>query len=249
MEIELTRIDFEADVYDVRKAVAAVLHGPDLYDPNDGENRGRVPNFEIVMGKSPAGRIHNGKAVLRVGSKLGRQLIKWNQESEDNNIVVKGNRLKVFDLFKAVPLDVKQTLEKGLYIDPEQDRQRSQIEEQTRLVRSRISKVQFGIWYKPSDSRGQKRAFSVEYERNFTSNSPAYIHVVHEHKLIHIDVSATLLSNLQTYLTSSHTEIGKRETEEIIYTICVKFSSIRKMGIGYDEFGQGCEYPWHQRFA
>jgi RNA-dependent RNA polymerase len=172
------------------------------------------------MGKSPAGRIHNGKAVLRVGSKLGRQLIKWNQESEDNNIVVKGNRLKVFDLFKAVPLDVKQTLEKGLYIDPEQDRQRSQIEEQTRLVRSRISKVQFGIWYKPSDSRGQKRAFSVEYERNFTSNSPAYIHVVHEHKLIHID-------------------IGKRETEEIIYTICVKFSSIRKMGIGYDEFGQG----------
>ena len=76
MEIELTGIDFEADVYDVRKAVAAVLHGPDLYDPNDRENNGRVPNFEIVMGKSSVGRIHNGKAVLRVGSKLGRRLIK-----------------------------------------------------------------------------------------------------------------------------------------------------------------------------
>jgi hypothetical protein len=45
MEIELTRISFEADVYDVRKAVAAVLHGPDLFDPNDRENKGRVPNF------------------------------------------------------------------------------------------------------------------------------------------------------------------------------------------------------------
>ena len=29
MEIELTRISSEADIYDVRKAVATVLHGPD----------------------------------------------------------------------------------------------------------------------------------------------------------------------------------------------------------------------------
>ena len=59
MEIELTRISSDADVYDVRKAVAAVLHGPEFFDPNDKENKGRLPNFEIIMGKSPAGRIHN----------------------------------------------------------------------------------------------------------------------------------------------------------------------------------------------
>jgi hypothetical protein len=53
MEIELTRISFEADIYDVRKAVATVLHGPDLFDPN-----------------------HNRKAILRVGSNLGRRLPK-----------------------------------------------------------------------------------------------------------------------------------------------------------------------------
>ena len=243
MEIELTGIDFEADVYDVRNAVATVLHGPVLYDPNDRENNGRVPNFEIVMGKSSAGRIHNGKAVLRVGSKLGRRLIKWNRESEDNNIVVKGRRLKASNLFNTVPLDVKQTLEKALYIDPEQDRLRSHIEEQTRLVRLKISKVQFGVWYKPSDSRGQTRAFSVEYERSFMSNSAAYIHVVYEHKLLHIDVSATLFSHLEIHLTFSRAEIGQRETEETTYMILVKFSSICKFGIGYDEFGQACEYP------
>ena len=248
MEIELTGIDFEADVYDVRKAVAAVLHGPDLYDPNDRENNGRVPNFEIVMGKSSAGRIHNGKAVLRVGSKLGRRLIEcqWNRESDENNIMVKGRRLKVFNLFKTVPLDDKQTLEKALYIDPEQDRLRSHIEEQTRLVRLKISKVQFGVWYKPSDSRGQTRAFSVEHERNFISDSAAYLHVVYEHKLLHIDVSATLLSHLEIHLTSPRTKIGQRETEETNYMILVKFSIIRKLGIGYDEFGQACEYPWHR---
>jgi len=196
MEIELTNISFEADVYDVRKAVAAVLHSPDLYDPNDRKNKGRLPNFEIIMGKSPAGRIHNGKAVLRVGSNLGKDLIQWNRKSRDHNIEVKGRLLRVFNLFNTVPLDVKQTLEKALYIDPEKDRLRSQIEEQARLVRSRIAKLQFGVWYRPSDSPSASRTFSIEHERDFLSNSAAYIYVVYEHKMIHIDVSATLLSPL-----------------------------------------------------
>jgi len=194
MEIELTRISFDADIYDVRKAVAAVLHGPDLFDLNDKENKGRVPNFEIIMGKSPAGRIHNGKAVLRVGSNLGRRLLKWSRESRDVNYVeVKGSRLKIFNLFNTIPLDVKQKLEKALYIDPEQDRLRSQIEAEVHSVRSRIAKVQFGVWYRPSDSPSPRRSFSIEYERDFLAKSAAYLCVVYEHKLIHIDVSATLL--------------------------------------------------------
>ena len=40
------------------------------------------------MGKSLAGRIHNGKAILRVGSNLGRRLIMWSRESSG----VKGPR-------------------------------------------------------------------------------------------------------------------------------------------------------------
>jgi hypothetical protein len=227
MEIELTHVNFDADVYDVRKAVAAVLHGPDLYNPNDKKNKGRVPNFEIEMGKSPAGRSHNGKAVLRVGSKLGSRLIKWYWDSKDNNIVVKGRRLKVFDLFETVPPVVKQRLEKTLYIDPEQDKQRSQIEEEVRLVRLRIAKVQFGVWYKSSNSSDQRGTFSVEHERDFLSNSAAYIYLVYEHKLIHID-------------------IGQRETEEINYMILVKFSTIRRLELEYDECGQACEYLWHR---
>jgi hypothetical protein len=195
MEIELTRISQEADVYDVRKAVAAVLHGPDLFDPNDRENKGRVPNFEIIMGKSPAGRIHNRKAILRVGSNLGHRLLKWSRDwdSLDHYIEVKGEPLKIFNLFNTVPFEVKQTLEKALYIDPERDRLRAQIEEQAREVRARVAKVQFGVWYRPSDSPSPRRTFSIEHEREFLSNSAAYVYVVYEHKLIHIDVSGTLL--------------------------------------------------------
>jgi RNA-dependent RNA polymerase len=147
------------------------------------------------MGKSPAGRIHNGKATLRVGSKLGRELIKWNRESRDHNVIeVNGEPLRIFNLFNTVPKDVKQTLEKALFVDPEKDRLRSQIEEEVQRVRARIAKVQFGVWYRPSDSPSPKRTFSIEHERDFLSNSAAYAYVVYEHKLIHIDVSATLLS-------------------------------------------------------
>jgi hypothetical protein len=92
MRIELTRISFE--VYNVRKAVAAVLHGPDLFDPNDRENKARLPNFEIITGKSPAGRMHNRKAILRVGSNLGRRLLKWSRDSSDHKIKVKGHPRK-----------------------------------------------------------------------------------------------------------------------------------------------------------
>jgi hypothetical protein len=40
---------------------------------------------------------------------------------------------------------------------------------------------------------------------------------------------------------SFSTQIGQRETEEINYLILVKFSSIKKLGLGYDEFGQPCK--------
>ena len=215
MEIELKRISFEANVYDVREAVAAVLHGPDLYDPNDKDNKGRVPNFDVIMGKSPAGRIHNGTAILRVGSNLGSRLIKWNRESRDHNIEVKGEPLRIFNLHTTVPPDVKKTLEKALYIDPERDRQRSQIEEKARLVHARIAKIQFGVWYRPEGSTSPRRTFSIEHEREFITKSAAYLNLVYEHKLIHIDVSVTLLSPfIYIYLSSScedRTEGNRRD--------------------------------------
>ncbi|KAF8260153.1 RNA dependent RNA polymerase-domain-containing protein [Lactarius quietus] len=133
MEIDLNWIGHDANVYDVRKSVELVLHGPDLYDPNDGENNGRKPNFQVVMGQpESAGRLHNGTATLHVPT---------------------------------------------------------------------------------------ERAFSIEYEREVPHSHAAYITIVYERSLIWID-------------------IGRRETEENNFFILVKFSSIRKLGIGYDELRQ-----------
>ena len=140
------------------------------------------------MGKS----FDNGKAILRVGgSNLGRRLLKWSRDSSDHNIEVKGQPLKIFNLFKSLPLDVKQTFENALYIDPERVRLGSQIDEYTRPC-ARITKVQFGVWYRPSDSPSPRRSFSIVHERDFQSKlRGVHTRRCKEHKLIHIDVSAT----------------------------------------------------------
>ena len=246
MEIELKRISFDADEYDVRKAVELVLHGPDLYDPNDRENKGRKPNFQVQLVKSRAGRLHNGTATLRVPAKLGLRLLRWwNRESDDHKIVVCGGPLRIFNAHRKTSLKVKQTLEKARYIDPDKEKLHTQRKEYASQVRLRIANIQFGVWYSdPNASQNQKRAFSIEYEREFLRQSAAYITVVYEHSLIRIDVSAT---PFDARITDVHpTQIGQRETEEENFLIIVKFTSIKKLGIGYDEFEQPCAYFQHQ---
>jgi RNA-dependent RNA polymerase len=246
MEIELKRISIDADQYDIRKAVALVLHGPDLYDPNDKDNKGRKPNFQIVLGVSPAGRLHNGSAILRVTSKLGQKLLRWHRESvADNTVVVCGRPLRIFNANQKVPFDVKQELEKARYIDPDQDKQHTQKEDYCSQVRLRIAHVQIGVWYRdPNAPPNQGRAFSIEYQREFLRQSAAYLTVVYEHNLIRIDVSTFSVDARITNVCS--TQIGQRETEEENFLILVKFKSIRKLGIGFDEFGQPCASFQHR---
>jgi RNA-dependent RNA polymerase len=193
MELKLTRIDFDADIYDVRKAIQEVLHGPEFYDPNDRENKGRKPNFQVVMGKSPAGRVHNREAALRLPTNLGPRLLRWYRDSEKHRIVVNGRPLRLFRTDNHVPTDVKQVLEKALYVDPDKDKLRTQREDGAHSIRLRIAIVQFGIWYKASNAPGTRRSFSVEHERDFLNHSAAYLFMEYEHKLIRIDVRATLL--------------------------------------------------------
>ena|SRR6266702_4698004 len=196
MEIDLKRISFDADVYDVRKAVELVLHGPDLYDPNDEENKGRKPNFQVEMCESPAGRLHNGTAILRVPTKLGLRLLRWNKESDDHNIVVCGGPLRIYNAHRKPSPGVKQTLEKARYIDPDQDKLHAQKKGYASQVRLQVAKIQFGVWYgdpnqDPNAPQNRRRAFSTEYERESLRHSATYITVVYEYNHIRIDVSAT----------------------------------------------------------
>jgi hypothetical protein len=128
-------------------------------------------------------------------------------------------------------------------VGPEREKQRKTIESQAGQAHSRIAKVQFGVLYRqPNSPPNHGRAFSIEYEHDFLSQSEAYISVAYEHKLIRIEVGVTPslaeAAEPQLYQTFYSTQIGQRETEEYNYTILVKFSTIRKLGTGNDDFGQ-----------
>ena len=194
MEIELKNIDFDANIYDIYEAMERVLHGPKFYDPNDRKNRGRKLRFEVVFGVSPAGRIHNGTATLLVPVWVGKRLVRWYWDSPENEIVVKDRALLLFNAFGEVPPEVVYRLEKALYVDPRKEQRRKRLEDTARQFHLRIAKVQIGVWYTPPDPLPkQGRTFSVEYEREYLSQSAAYINLVYEDSLICIDVSATLL--------------------------------------------------------
>ena len=120
---------------------------------------------------------------------------------------------------------------------------RKQIENQAEHVRLKVTKVQLGVWYrKPDALPDQGRSFSIEHERDFSRDGVAYIHVVYEPGLFRIDVSGAFLPTANA-TDVSVVQIIKQRSEGIWYFISVKFSSIRNLGVGYDEFEQPCEYP------
>ena len=243
MEIQLKRISHDANEYDVRKAVELVLHGPDFYDKNAKEFKGRKPNFLVEMGKKRNCLVHDGTAILRVTRMLGKQILKWNYDSKDQRIVVCGSPLLLFNNHQDLTADVRLTLERARYIDPEHDRLYNQKKDYASQVRLRIANVQIGAWHRNPNE--QRRAFSVEYDREFLRHSTAYITVVYEHSLIRIEVSAAP-SLVARIVDGYPTQIGERGAKKDCFLILVKYTNIKKLGIGYDEFGKPCACFHHR---
>jgi hypothetical protein len=246
MEIQHNNIDLNPELYE---AVELVLLGRGLYGPGGQRNRGQESELEVVPGVSLAGRIHNGKATLRVPIQVAKRLFRWFWDSPENNIVdiiVKDRAFDQVDAYREVSPDVKYKLEKALDIDPQVETVRKSIEDRARQVRLRIAKVQFGVWYTQLDSTDPGKTFSVEHEREYLGQSSAYIKLIYKQSLICIDVSATF-TGLDT--TDNPTfQIRQQETEGINYLILVKFSSIRKLGIGHDKSNQPSTLFRYRRF-
>jgi RNA-dependent RNA polymerase len=173
LEFDIKAIDFDADVYDGRKALEPFLHGPDLYDPNNPRNKGRNPNFEVVLDQSRlshAGRIHWATTALAFSvSRTSGTTCTDGLGTQTRTRSLSRDMASVFSVPPASlvsPL-VKQQLEnlKALYVGPEKGNQRKTIESQASQVRPRIAKGQFGVWYRrPNSPPNHGRAFSIEYE-------------------------------------------------------------------------------------
>jgi len=239
MEFDIRYIDQDASYVDVVKAFEAVLHGPDLYDPNDQKNKGRLPNFKIDWHLSETGGAgSNGTSKLTVATRrLGERLLSWYHEP-DHAIRVGANskKMRIYPSRRTVSKVLKMTLEKGLYVGPEKQVKRDEILDSLRSY-LRVDKVQFGVWYKP-DPASPTRSFSVEWERGYIEQSEAYLSIGYDHKVITIEV--LFIVYLALFFDLLALQLGSSMMEEDAYTIIIKFSSIRKMGIGFD-FGSPCE--------
>jgi RNA-dependent RNA polymerase len=194
MEIDFKGVDYAASKFDVQKAIQDVLHGPELYDPEDPKNKGRVPNFMLKMNMSTWGPEHDGTGVLILPRQLGDRFLEW--FFNKNKIIVRGHKLRFYRSARKVSEEEKQILDNALYIGPEQEQTRWLIlaHLQTRI---RVARVQFGVWYRPeSQHPGGKvmdRIFSVEYERDYTEKSAAYVEIVYDHKLMKLEVRTNIL--------------------------------------------------------
>lgn len=192
MELALKYIDFEATKYDVQKAIEAVLHGPDLYDPEDPANKGRVPNFSVKLHESTAGRLHNGEGTLGLPTRrLGERFLDWLRDPKHrkDGIRVCGRKLYISRSQTRMTDEHQQHLEHAIYIAPEQEKMRQEILYHL-SERLRVARVQFGAWYRPPPVGGkvQNRIFSVEYECDYAEKSEAWVEVIYDHKLIKIEV-------------------------------------------------------------
>ncbi|KAI0029220.1 RdRP-domain-containing protein [Vararia minispora EC-137] len=218
MEFTIRGVDHDATKFEVQRIIQNVLHGPDVYDPQDPHYKGRLPNFMVKLNPSHVGREHDGSGTLVVPRRLGDRFREW-LASPMNRILVRGHKVRFIKSPRKVSQEERQVLENALYIGPDQEEKRHRILQYTQY-RLRVAKMQFGAWYRPPaiGQMLQDRVFSVEYERDCTRESAGYIEVVYDHKLIKI-------------------ELGNRFTEEQCQYVVVKLTSIKKIGVGVESFG------------
>ncbi|EPQ57890.1 RdRP-domain-containing protein [Gloeophyllum trabeum ATCC 11539] len=210
MEIDLKGVAHIATKYEVKRAIAQVLHGDDF-------RRREIPrlwNFDVSLnpGLTETRNDGSGKLILP-DHKLGRKFLEWARQ-DGNNIRVHGRKIRFFRSDRKPRAGELQMLRKAPYLDPAKDEERDRIL-QALDCDLRVNKVNFGIYYYDTSRPGAPKSFSNEWEGDYKSRSYAVMRVAYDHKVMRI-------------------KLGDPMTEETCHRIVIKFSSIRKIGFGYD---------------
>jgi RNA-dependent RNA polymerase len=195
MEFDLYGVHTEASVWDVKKAVAQVLHenpGPDFFGYGGLPEQPRKLNFKVELGKGPGGVRNNGRGVLTVPSKkVGKLLSDWTR-SPGNAIVVLGRRMRLAHTSRVPRPDHKMMLEQGPYVDP--DTEEYQQQKFDALHRSLlVDEIQFGILRPPRGPKRGPRTFAIEFSEKYEQRR-AQLTIEWKYKQIRLDVSRVVYS-------------------------------------------------------
>lgn len=244
MELNIHYIPQEADVWAVTRAVASILHSEDFAPVVPG----RLTNFRVKLNENAASTVrNNGTGVLTLPTDgIAHKFLTFVYQDP---IKISGKVIR-FRKGKPAPEYIALTLRKTPYINPDIEEER--LKKVSKLGRKfRIDCVQFGIFYTPTYPRaGQKqrssRAFSVEWERNYSQESFGSLIFEYDHKLIRIIVRIVALLFLQVVrIMLTMIKLGNELTEREGHSIAINFASIQKVGIGYDGKPCKCILPVH----
>ncbi|KAF6763917.1 RNA dependent RNA polymerase-domain-containing protein [Ephemerocybe angulata] len=210
MNIDIRFVPTEENEWTVTRAISSIIHA-DEFAVSEEEKR---VNFKVELNPnetSGVGHNHTGTLTLPTAA-LGRKFL---NHVRDKPIKLSKQKLKFYRSQTAPRKHVVATLGKTPFVSP--DIEEKHVKTMWALEDNiRLETVQFGTLYRPVYPGG--RAFSVEWEKRYTTVGLATLKLEYDHKLIRIS-------------------LGDPQTEHIGYTVAINFASIRKIGVGYD-FGQ-----------
>ncbi|KAH8099527.1 RdRP-domain-containing protein [Cristinia sonorae] len=213
MEIALSFVDRSATVWDVKRAIGAILHGEEFYNPEDPSAR-RV-NFHVELNEGITGTRNDGTGKLTLPTqKDGARFLKM-VYGHGKAIKVNGRKLGFRRTGNKVDRRLVTQLDITPYLPPELEEER-----EDKLAHLRpafhIDKVQFGIFYRdPTDPPGSSRRFANEYELSHKDKGAGRIWIEYAHKLIRV-------------------QLGDPMLESTAYNIAINFYNIRRFAIGMD---------------
>ncbi|KLO19204.1 RdRP-domain-containing protein [Schizopora paradoxa] len=214
MEVVSRSIDHKADLYEVKDALAKVLHSPKFDALRPGN---KVINFNVRLNLNEKIETRNtGTGHLIVPTvEIGNKLLQLVKEARWK-VLVRGRPISLDrSRHGKPPQGLVETLLKLPYLDPALDREKDD-KLRSLNVRFRVDEIQFGIWgVRPSPSQHTRGVFCNEWTRRYVADTLAQLWFDYDHKLLRI-------------------RLGDPARDVEAHSIVIRFSTIRNLWCGND---------------
>ncbi|KAH9850349.1 RdRP-domain-containing protein [Lenzites betulinus] len=209
MEIEMSGLNFSATTWDVKRALAEVLHGEYFFNP--AAHKSRQTNFKVEFREPGPGSLPtDGTAVLIVADrKLGDDFFRW-VCMKGHSVKVNGRKLWFSRSEKRPPRRLVESLSKTPYIDPTQEEERELLVSRIRGIGIILDAIQFGVYFRyPDDPPTSNRRFSNEYEICRADTFSGQLCLDYNNKVLRIEMGNSVTDHDSTHIVIDTPNIKK----------------------------------------
>ncbi|TCD64916.1 hypothetical protein EIP91_003452 [Steccherinum ochraceum] len=194
MELDLTSVDHSASLWDVKRAVGAVLHSNVFYNPDDPKSQ-RI-NFDVKLNEGITATRNNGTGKLILPSPLiGNKFLRI---IRDHGTAIAVNGRKIFFARTGKPADRQLITRLAItpYVAPELEEALS--DKMARLdYLIPLEKIQIGVFFRESSGPravSSRCLFSNEYELRPGGPGPGvrYLKIDYSRKIFRVQLQAQI---------------------------------------------------------